>query len=103
MSELYIAVRRNNKMIIMVFSLMFLVFVMIAFLMLSYENNPLIKMPGIAYERIIVQQGDTLWDLASKMNRNADISTLVSKTIKYNNLQSTYILPGQIIYVPVNS
>jgi LysM repeat protein len=53
------------------------------------------------YKRIIVEKGDTLWGLTSKANHSTDTSALVHKTMQYNNLSTTYIQPGQVIYVPV--
>ena len=55
------------------------------------------------YEPITVQKGDTLWSLAARHNHVTDINVLVNKTIKYNNLSSTYIQPGQVLYIPIRS
>lgn len=59
------------------------------------------KSVDFSYERITVQKGDTLWELAAKIDKNSDINTLVNRTMKYNNLRNTYIQPGQVIYIPV--
>jgi uncharacterized protein YqhQ len=59
--------------------------------------------PEFTYQEVIVQPGDTLWELTVKSNQNADIQVqiLVSEAMKYNNLPNTYIQPGQILYIPV--
>lgn len=81
-----------------------LLFFCIIFLSFSFFNFKLsTKSISLTYERITVQQGDTLWGLAEKLNSHVDTNTLVNKTIRYNNLSSIYIQPGQIIYVPVKS
>jgi nucleoid-associated protein YgaU len=75
---------------------------LIAFYLLSliiFSNS--IQPSNFTYEQVTVQKGDTLWGLAAKSNDDVDTNTLVSRTIKYNNLKSTYIQPGQVIYVPV--
>jgi len=62
--------------------------------------NTAVKQAEISYHRVVVQSGDTLWSLASNFNAAQDTGLLVYKTMEYNNLNSTYIQPGQIIYVP---
>jgi nucleoid-associated protein YgaU len=85
-------------MVILSLALTFLAFLMFAYM--GNINTP-VKSAGFAYERITVQKGDTLWGLAAKVNADNDINSLVHKTIQYNKLSSTYIQPGQVIYIPV--
>jgi len=53
-----------------------------------------------SYQSVVVQQGDTLWGIAAQSDLTTDINVLVHKTMQYNDLSSTYIQPGQVIYVP---
>ncbi len=52
------------------------------------------------YQSVVVEKGDTLWGIAAQSDSHTDINLLVNKTMQYNNLNSTYIQPGQVIYVP---
>lgn len=63
--------------------------------------NTVLKQAEISYHRVVVQPGDTLWSLASNSSTAQDTGLLVYKTMEYNNLNSTYIQPGQVIYIPV--
>lgn len=104
MINVYRTNTRNSKQLTMIILSLVLTFLILIALMIvssigTFSNAT--KTANFTYERITVQKGDTLWGLASKVNDSIDTSTLVNKTIKYNNLSSTYIQPGQIIYVPV--
>lgn len=59
------------------------------------------KSNSIYYKAVTVHQGDTLWGLTAESNNVSNINELITKTMKYNNLSSTYIEPGQVIYVAV--
>ncbi|NLI91681.1 MAG: LysM peptidoglycan-binding domain-containing protein [Peptococcaceae bacterium] len=105
MIQVYRTAIRNYKVVVMFVSLIFLVFILTSFFCLSLGNTPhqIIKITGVTYERVTVQKGDTLWELAAKVNHDGDINAVVYKTMKYNNLQSSCIQPGQVIYLPVKS
>ncbi len=46
---------------------------------------------AVSAEEIVVEKGDTLWDLARKHN------TTVNKLMEFNDLTSTIIYPGQVL------
>lgn len=53
-------------------------------------------------EAVYIEAGDTLWSISEKFAGNkADIRQLVDEIIEYNNLKSSIIKPGQLIYIPV--
>lgn len=89
---------RHLELLIVGLALTFLAFFFLSFMICINSTQPL----DFTYEPVTVEKGDTLWELAAKTNNNIDTSTLVSKTMKYNNLSNTYIQPGQVIYVPVS-
>jgi len=53
-------------------------------------------------EAVYIEAGDTLWSISEKFaGSKTDIRQLVDEVIEYNNLKSSIIKPGQLIYVPV--
>jgi len=51
---------------------------------------------------VYIEAGDTLWSISEKFaGDRIDIRQLVDEIIKYNNLKSSIIKPGQLIYVPL--
>ncbi|UWG95504.1 LysM peptidoglycan-binding domain-containing protein [Dehalobacter sp. DCM] len=76
--------------------------IMIAVPLVSTANSTVPdKSATLYYKAVTVQQGDTLWGLTAESNNVTNINELVTKTMKYNSLHSTYIEPGQVIYVAV--
>ena len=61
-----------------------------------FEERPMI--------RVIVASGDTLWELAKEYrpNYNGDIRALIYEIKKINNYKTAEIMPGEIIYIPLN-
>ena len=55
------------------------------------------------YARVVVNDGDTLWNIAERYNPDADVSTrdIVYDICEYNNVDAGDIQPGDVIYVPV--
>lgn len=55
------------------------------------------------YTKVIVQENDTLWDIAQTYNPdcNVDIRDAVYAICKYNNIKASDIQPGDVIYVPL--
>lgn len=53
---------------------------------------------------VIVQEGETLWDLASRYHEEAGMSTqeLLFYIQKENNLESAVLYPGDPIQIPIN-
>lgn len=53
-------------------------------------------------EAVYIEAGDTLWSISEKFAGNkVDIRRMVDEIIEYNNLKTSIIKPGQLIYVPV--
>ena len=50
---------------------------------------------------VVVEKGDTLWDIAKKHKKDKeDIREVIYNISKYNNMESLNIVPGQIVYIP---
>lgn len=56
------------------------------------------------YKEIIVEKGDTIWNISLKYTpKNKDIRKTVYEIKKINNIDNSIIIPGQIIKVPIDN
>lgn len=53
------------------------------------------------FNYIRVEEGDTIWSLASDYDYNEDIRKTVYEISKLNNIQNASIYPGDVIKIPV--
>lgn len=53
------------------------------------------------YEQIVVQPGDTLWGISTRLSQDADSAVILEKILAYNDLESSDLKVGQILYIPV--
>lgn len=53
------------------------------------------------FKYINVQEGDTLWSIASNYMSNKDIREAIYEIARHNNIQDASIYPGDIIAIPV--
>lgn len=54
------------------------------------------------YKEVIVNKGDTLWNIALKnMPKGYDVRKMVYEIRKFNNMDSADIYPGEIIKIPI--
>ena len=51
---------------------------------------------------VVVQQGDTLWDIARDNSLGRDIRLVIWEMRKFNGLEDVNIQPGQVLVVPVS-
>ena len=54
------------------------------------------------FDYVSVQQGDTLWSIASDYADNKDIREVIYEISKINNIHNNSIHPGDIIKIPLN-
>lgn len=54
----------------------------------------------IVYEKYIVKQGDTLWNLAYTINPDANPRSIIEQIKEKNKMESSMIYVGQIILIP---
>lgn len=54
----------------------------------------------VAYKTVVVEQGDTLWDLAKEYFPDMEIRRAVYELKKINNLKDGTIYEGQSLVVP---
>lgn len=82
-----------------------IVLLLTAILALSLLINMTIQASDIGAEKVkeiyVVQERDTLWDIAAQVQSKDDIRKVVSAIKKENNLASDeHIQPGQVLYLP---
>ena len=53
------------------------------------------------YQTITVKKGDTLWNIADRINNGKDVRGLVSEISSVNGIQPNNVMSGQQIMVPV--
>lgn len=62
-------------------------------------NEPV---PATQYRLCIVQEGDTLWDIASEVTPNSrDVRETIDEIKEKNEIGNGYIYEGQRLQVPV--
>lgn len=83
--------RKNKRLILLVIVLLFSIFPIVS----NAKGN------SNQYTTITVQEGDTLWSIASSNNINKDIRKTVYIIRKLNKLDSAIILPGQELVIPI--
>lgn len=78
--------------------------VITVFLLLSLTIVFAINSQGskvIEYQQIVVEQGDTLWSIASRYNQeNQDTRRIINQIKRINKLDDVILQPGQTIRVP---
>lgn len=53
------------------------------------------------YATVMVEQGDTLWDLAGEYNNTRDLRQYIRKIEKINQLTDSLIYEGDILKMPL--
>lgn len=56
---------------------------------------------GDEYISVIVEQGDTLWDLAGEYNNTRDLRQYIRKIEKINQLTDSTIYEGDVLKMPI--
>ena len=54
-----------------------------------------------SYRTVIVEQGDTLWDIAGEYNNGHDLRGYISEIRKLNNMKDSAIYAGDVLKMPV--
>lgn len=53
------------------------------------------------YQQIIVQPGDTLWEISSRLAQDTEQAVVLEQILNYNNLETSNLEVGQPLYVPI--
>lgn len=76
------------------------ILILSSFLMGMRENPTNIRDVQI-WKPYVVQEGITLWSIASDININEHPRKTLYDIRVYNHLETTNIAPGQVIYIPL--
>ncbi|GAA4471717.1 hypothetical protein GCM10023190_01240 [Enteractinococcus fodinae] len=55
------------------------------------------------YQQILIQPGDTLWDISSRIAQESDHTAVMEHIVAYNDLESSELQVGQTLFVPVDN
>ncbi|WP_022869166.1 LysM peptidoglycan-binding domain-containing protein [Yaniella halotolerans] len=56
----------------------------------------------VTYQQIVVQPGDTLWGISSRLSDNGNQSVVLDKILTYNHLETSELEVGQVLLVPAS-
>lgn len=76
-----------------------LLLILCSFLM-GMRENPVNLQDIQIWESYVVREGDTLWSLAARANIDEQPRVILRQIRAYNQLESTTIVPGQVVFLP---
>ncbi len=53
------------------------------------------------YRTVVVERGDTLWDIAREYNNGKDLRVYIKEVKKANNIDDSVIYEGDVLKMPV--
>ncbi|MBU5437630.1 LysM peptidoglycan-binding domain-containing protein [Tissierella sp. MSJ-40] len=91
-----------NKRRFYAFLISLLVVIAIIFLSLLSNNKAYSSNYKTAYIEVAIKEGDTLWNIALKhLQEKQDLRKLIFEIKQFNEMESSYIYPGDIIKIPI--
>ncbi|PDO11612.1 MAG: hypothetical protein BLM47_00325 [Candidatus Reconcilbacillus cellulovorans] len=79
-----------------------LLFACFSLLAAAWKPHAEVVLSDMPLERVYVEYGDTLWDIAQDRTApGEDVRDVIARIKKLNGLRSSAIYEGQILYVPV--
>ena len=86
----------------------FFIFILITVLMITFAGYSLLnsgKAEAAAparYAKVVIQENDTLWEIASAYNPDAtDVRDIIYEIYDFNNIDANNLQPGDVAFVPV--
>ena len=87
----------------------FFLFVLISIMIIIFAGYSILNIGKAqaatinTYERVVVQENDTLWDLAETYNPDVKVSyqKIIHDICETNDIESGDIHPGDILFIPV--
>ncbi len=53
------------------------------------------------YQQVVVQPGDTLWEISSRLARDDNQAAVLKQIMAYNALETSKLEVGQTLYIPL--
>jgi len=53
-------------------------------------------------QQIVVQPGDTLWGISCRLSNGSNHAAVLDKILTYNQLETSELEVGQVLFVPVS-
>ncbi len=78
-----------------VLTISFILFLILSSFTKVYSTNI------ITYDRVYVESGDTLWQIASSYDNHLRIDEFIYKIEKLNNIENGKIYPGDTLLIPI--
>lgn len=83
------------KVILLAFSVACLLFAGYSLKTVDYKDYQM--------QTVVVNNGDTLWDIASKFTgEKEDVREVMYRISRANDLNAKYVYPGQVLKVPLH-
>ncbi len=82
----------------------FYTFIIIATIIISYISLLSFAQSadiGDSYTSVVVEHGDTLWDLAKEYSSRGDVRQYIKKIEQVNHLKDSVIYEGDVLKMPV--
>lgn len=86
----------------------FFIFILITVLFITFAGYSFLSAgkaeasAPVSYAKVVIQENDTLWDIASSYNPEvSDVRGLVHEIYDFNKIDANNLQPGDIVYVPV--
>ena len=86
----------------------FTLFVVLSIIILTFIANLLLGLNNaegstvIDYETVVIESGDTLWDIASKYSpNNKDIREYIYEICELNEISASTLIAGMKIMIPI--
>lgn len=55
----------------------------------------------VSYQSVVVQPGDSVWKIASRYDTSGSVKEYVKEIMKFNQMSSPKLLPGQRLILPI--
>lgn len=74
--------------------------ILLTYLFVSLTSSYIVEGKSVAYNSIVVKQGDTLWSIAEKIDSRRDIRDIIYDIQKLNKMNNSNLHPGEKIFIP---
>ena len=91
---------KNRKKFNRFLVLLFMVTVLFTYMFTLLNTQVIVEGKAFNQKSIIVKNGDTLWNIAKKLNYDKDIRETIYEIKELNKLSNSNIHPGTKLFIP---